>query len=209
LTSEHSKDSTVEEHIVQLIKGENPENIQQLIKLIQNKLVLSEKEAHKHVMRLVNEQKIKLTQPPKPVQSSLNTYLGSGKAYWFWITIALVAATTTAVFTISEDAYPIVYVRYALGTIFVLFLPGYALIKALFPSKREIDEIERTSLSIGLSLAIVPMIGLLLNYTPWGITLTPITLSLLALTTILATVAVIREFQTKTNSPQTTAKTQN
>jgi uncharacterized membrane protein len=37
-----------------------------------------------------------------------------------------------------------------------------------------------------------------LNYTPWGIRLTPIVLSLVALTAIFATAAVIREHQTRT-----------
>lgn len=76
-------------------------------------------------------------------------------------------------------------------------LPGYTFIKALFPSKNELDPIERTALSIGLSLALVPIVGLLLNYSPWGITPTPITISLLALNIILATVALIREYQAK------------
>jgi len=64
--------------------------------------------------------------------------------------------------------------------------------------KRKLDNIERIALSIGMSLALVPLVGLLLNYTPWGIRLTPITISLLALTLILSTAAIIREHQTKT-----------
>ena len=44
-----------------------------------------------------------------------------------------------------------------------------------------------------MSLALVPLTGLLLNYTPWGIRLTPITISLLALTLTLATIAFYRE----------------
>jgi uncharacterized membrane protein len=89
-----------------------------------------------------------------------------------------------------------------LGSIFVLWLPGYTFIKALFPvepplktSKESLDTIERIALSLGMSLALVPIVGLLLNYTPWGIRLTPIVLSLLALTLIFATAAVIREYQ--------------
>jgi uncharacterized membrane protein len=101
------------------------------------------------------------------------------------------------VFTIPEEVFPIVYARYILGSLFVLFLPGYSLIKALFPTK-ELDNIERLALSIGMSLALVPIAGLLLNYTPWGIRTTPVTLSLLALTTTLATAALIREHQAKT-----------
>ena len=60
----------------------------------------------------------------------------------------------------------------------VLFIPGYALIAALFPGSAEIGHIERLALSFGLSIAVVPLIGLALNYTPWGIRLDPIVISL-------------------------------
>jgi len=45
-------------------------------------------------------------------------------------------------------------------------------------SDRGIDGIERVALSFGLSIAIVPLIGLGLNFTPWGIRLVPIMVSL-------------------------------
>lgn len=79
-------------------------------------------------------------------------------------------------------------------------LPGYTFIKALFlthvpikTSSENLDTIERVVLSIGMSLALVPIVGLLLNYTPWGIRLAPVTLSLLGLSVTFATVAMIRE----------------
>ncbi len=63
-------------------------------------------------------------------------------------------------------------IRLVLGLPFILFIPGYLLIYVLFPKKnKEIDIIERVALSFGLSIAVVPLIGLGLNYTPWGITL--------------------------------------
>ena len=62
------------------------------------------------------------------------------------------------------------------------------------------DNIERVALSLGMSLALVPIVGLILNYTPWGIRLTPIPLSLLALTIIFATAALLREYQAKSSS---------
>ncbi len=65
-------------------------------------------------------------------------------------------------------------IRAFLGIIFVLFLPGYLLISALFPAKTDLDGIERIALSFGLSIAVVPLLGLILNYTPWGIRLIPI-----------------------------------
>ncbi|NOZ76415.1 MAG: DUF1616 domain-containing protein [Euryarchaeota archaeon] len=68
--------------------------------------------------------------------------------------------------------------RVPLGLIFVLFLPGYSLIAALFVRKADLDGIERTALSFGLSIAVVPLIGLLLNYTPFGIRFQPVAASL-------------------------------
>ncbi len=67
--------------------------------------------------------------------------------------------------------------RIVLGLLFVLFFPGYTLLSALFPKRDSLDGIERVALSFGLSIAVVPLIGLILNYTPWGIRLYPILIS--------------------------------
>jgi uncharacterized membrane protein len=69
--------------------------------------------------------------------------------------------------------------RIALGLPFILFFPGYVLIAALFTRKEDLSGIERVALSFGLSIAVVPLIGLGLNYTPWGIRLVPILVSLI------------------------------
>ena len=69
----------------------------------------------------------------------------------------------------------------------VLFIPGYVLVAALFPGTiarvPEIDWVERIALSLGLSVAVVPLLGFLLNFTPFGIRFAPIVV-LIALFTI-------------------------
>ena len=197
LTKGQTSDCMIEQRILELVKKENPENVEQLLTLTKERLSLKHEEALKHIMQLINNEKIKLKEPPKLPPQSLKTYIRSNEAYWFWTTTSLAIATAITVFTVPEDAYPIVYIRYVLGSIFVLWLPGFTLIKALFPSKKEMDTIERAALSIGLSLAIVPIVGLLLNFTPCGIRLTPITLSLTALTLTFATAALLRENETR------------
>jgi len=188
--------STMDQLIIDVVKNESPSTVEQLIKLVQlRQPAATEEEILKCILRLESQGKLVFKEGhPPSLPLTLIRYLLSTQAYWYWATIILAIATTTLVFTIPENAYPIVYARYALGSLFVLWLPGYSLIKALFPTK-ELDNIERTALSIGMSLALVPIAGLLLNYTPWGIRTTPITLSLLALTTALATAAIIREHQ--------------
>ena len=61
--------------------------------------------------------------------------------------------------------------RIIFGLPVVLFFPGYVLVLALFPKNEGMNGIERVALSFGLSIAIVPLIGLILNFTWWGITL--------------------------------------
>ncbi|MEE8471239.1 MAG: DUF1616 domain-containing protein [Dehalococcoidia bacterium] len=64
--------------------------------------------------------------------------------------------------------------RIILGAIFLIFFPGYALMAALFPREDSLQRVERVALSFVLSIAVVPLILLILNYTPWGIRLEPI-----------------------------------
>jgi uncharacterized membrane protein len=68
------------------------------------------------------------------------------------------------------------------------------LIELLYPRAGELSQLERLALSIGLSLALVPLVGLVLNYTPWGIRLDPIFASLSLLTISLAAGSVFRKF---------------
>ncbi|NPV91314.1 MAG: DUF1616 domain-containing protein [Firmicutes bacterium] len=85
-----------------------------------------------------------------------------------------------------------VTVRVALGVPFVLFFPGYTLIAALFPARDDLDGIERVALSCGLSIAVVPLLGLILNFTPWGIRLYPILLTLLFFMLLLSIITIHR-----------------
>jgi uncharacterized membrane protein/LysM repeat protein len=84
---------------------------------------------------------------------------------------AACALLTVAVVLLVPSLEPI---RIVLGLPFILLLPGYVLVAALFPGKEDLDSIARAALSFGLSIAIVPLIGLALNYSPWGIRLNPI-----------------------------------
>ena len=123
----------------------------------------------------------------------------------------LVLLTAVSVFVPPIDETPI---RIVLGLPFVLFLPGYAFVAALFPDagpspatdsgdegsagrvervRRDgIDGIERVALSFGLSIAISPLIGLALNFTPFGIRLAPIMVGVGGFTLLACAVAAVR-----------------
>ena len=108
--------------------------------------------------------------------------------------------------SIPDDAYPLIYVRSALGIIFVLFMPGYVLIKTIYPKQNQIKSestkgilsknisanmyvAERILLSLGISIALIPIVGLILNCTPWGIRLAPAIFIIVAFTLVFATVS--------------------
>jgi uncharacterized membrane protein len=76
-------------------------------------------------------------------------------------------------------------VRYMLVLPVILFIPGYCLIAALFPKDGDLNLIERMVLSIGLSIVIVPLIGLGLNFTPEGIQLESLVISLTLFTFVM------------------------
>lgn len=86
-------------------------------------------------------------------------------------------------------------VRIFLGLPSVLFLPGYSLITILFPRMNDLSGIERIAFSLILSLAIVPLLGLILNFTPFGIKLAPVFIILSTFTISLSLVAWVRRLK--------------
>ena len=200
--SDKAENEELTKSIINTIQEKKPQTIKQLVNFVKEKVPISEQEIIKSILKMQSEGKISFTKLPPPTPKKFTACLKTEQSLWYWITITTAVATAITVFAIPEDFYPWVYIRYVLGTIFVLWLPGYSFIKALFPTQppikmptENLDTIERIALSLGMSLALVPIVGLLLNYTPWGIRLTPIVISLLALTVVFATAAVIREYK--------------
>lgn len=107
---------------------------------------------------------------PSPPRDFLEYLSRPDYAAWLWTTLSL--AILTVILVVSAEVSPLLtYLRYVVGSIYVLFLPGYVTIEALYPREEDLSPLERLALSIGLSLAITPLLGLFLNYTPWGIRL--------------------------------------
>ncbi len=112
-----------------------------------------------------------------------------------WDLLAIVSLSILLILVIY--LFPESIFRKVIGLLFILFFPGYSLISFLFPEKRDLDEIERIALSFGLSIAITPLIGLALNYTPFGIRLTPILISIASLNIAFCLLAAYRRFKAR------------
>lgn len=145
----------------------------------------------REVYEKISEGELELIDPTPPTK--LRGYLlRLDYSLWFWSVLILSAMTTFLIY-FSWVHSILTILRYVLGSLFILYLPGYVVVEALYPSERELSPLERLALSIGLSLAIVPLLGLLLNYTPWGIRLTPVTTALLIFIVTIAVVAAYRK----------------
>ena len=86
-------------------------------------------------------------------------------------------------------------IRPIIGTIVVLFVPGYAFIAALFPQKATLANGVRLALSFGLSIVIVPLLELALNYTRWGIQLGPTLIVIVVFTLLCSIVTSVRRYR--------------
>jgi len=128
--------------------------------------------------------------------------------------VDLLAVATTATVLLPAAGLP--PLRVALGFTLALFLPGYGFVAALFPAGREggsadamdrsettrlprpgegLGGVGRVVLSFGLSLALTPLVGLALNFTPWGIRLIPLVLSLSGFVVVTSAVAARRRWE--------------
>jgi uncharacterized membrane protein len=188
------------QYVLQLIKNRKPETTEELLKLIQQKYPLPQNEVIKLLLLLENENKLKFRNRPQK-RKTLSQYLFSFSSLWYWLVIVISITTVGCVFLIPENNYPLTYLRQLLGFVFVVFLPGFVFQKALCPSavplktsSERLDMIERIALSLGLSIALVTITGLILNYTPWGIRLTPVVFALLLFSLIFSTVALMRDY---------------
>ena len=129
------------------------------------------------------------TDPP----GDLSGYFVSWYSAWFWVVVGFQLLVGLAVYVFPQYA-PWVYVRYVAGAVYVLYVPGAVFIEMLYPKRDELEDLERFALGVGLSLALVPLVGLVLNYTPWGIRLDPIFAGLALLVVVFSVAAVYRKY---------------
>ncbi|MBN1188894.1 MAG: DUF1616 domain-containing protein [Dehalococcoidales bacterium] len=107
------------------------------------------------------------------------------------ILCAIVVLTLLSDIIIS--VFPGSVLRIILGLPLVLFFPGYTLICAIFPDKHTILRLEKIALSFGVSIAMVALVGLIISFSPWGIGLYSILVSLSVFVLVFSAVAWARQ----------------
>jgi len=121
---------------------------------------------------------------------------------WTADLLAVLAATLVAAVLIALVDVSVMPIRVLAALPLVLLFPGYVLIAALYPSGRpeesDVGEsgaltgLERLTLSVAVSVAVVPTLLFVLNFTPVGITLVPLVVAIVVWTSLFSVVAFVR-----------------
>lgn len=180
----------VEKAVGRLVKSQGQASLENLV--FSGSMGYKPSQLARAVFSLARKGALELVDSNPP--GSFKAYLLSRHGLGFMVATGLVCLCAFTVYL--SNVFPALTVpRIALGSLFVLFLPGYSLVEALYPRQEELSPLERLALSIGLSLALVPLVGLALNYTPWGIRLDPIMVSLSLLTLGLLLISAYRKYR--------------
>jgi len=193
LQSQSQPKLSMREVVRNTIKTKHPKTVAELAQLVSAGATVYEDEFMAALKEAVSEGGIELKETSYNHESALDYLFTITISGWFWATMILAGSAILSV-AFVPDVFPVNVIRWVLGSVFVLYLPGYTLIQFLFSEKKELDSLERFALSVGLSLAVVPLIGLILNYLPWGIRLEPITISLSLFVVSFAILAAARKY---------------
>jgi hypothetical protein len=182
--------NSLEEVILNVLETEHPDKVKDLVMLVQKQVGATPKAIQQAIKELHNKGLVSLEEPV--ADKSLFDYVSSKSSLWFWITIT---ASVIAILTILLLPETGSYVRYFFGFVLAAFLPGYCLTETLFPKQNKLDSIERITFSIGLSFAVTALTGLLLSFTPFGLTLPTALPALATIVLALAVMALIRKYK--------------
>jgi len=83
------------------------------------------------------------------------------------IDLVIIIGLTILVFPLSLLNLEVAQV--IVGAPAVLIFPGYGLAAVLYPQRDALSPVERIALSIGFSIALIPLFALALDLTPWGL----------------------------------------
>jgi Protein of unknown function (DUF1616) len=152
---------------------------------------LSIEEIQNAVKKLESEKKIMLLEPDTKGHF-FDYILRSYNGLSLWLTTAATCLIMALVFLLP-NIEPWSYMRMITGAVFVLFIPGNALVQLLF-AHRNMEQTEQMVLSVGLSIALISIIGLMLKYILSALTVESAVISIGMLSITISAVANYSHF---------------
>jgi hypothetical protein len=193
VSADNSPQLSLRALILETVRSKQPTTVKQLAQAIMAQNVVDELDFVATIKAMVKEGTLVLGEPSYGIESILDYLLTLNLSAWFWSTL-MVTGLAVCIVTLIPSWTPLSLLRLVVGSIFVLYLPGYSSLQLLYHDISGSDELERLALRLGVSIAVVPLIGLILNFTPWGIRLGSIVASLGAYVTLSAIAAAARRY---------------
>lgn len=152
---------------------------------------LSIEEIQNAVRKLESEKKITLLGPG--IKGHFFHYITrSYNGLSLLLTTAATCLIISLVFLLP-NIEPWSYMRMITGAVFVMFIPGNALVQLLF-AHRNMEQTEQMVLSVGLSIAVICIIGLMLKYILSALTVESAVISIGILSITISAVANYSRF---------------
>jgi hypothetical protein len=179
----------IEALILERSTGTKATTLSRLVKEISGESGYDSDAVVAELIRLQADGKIRISE--QVLYGKFAEYLLSPLSLWFWEPVLATLLSLALLFASSGLA---LYLRLIFGGALVLFLPGYSLVGLIYSKREELDYLSRMALSFVTSLAITIVVGLVLNYTPFGITSVAVASSLGALAIGLLFLTALRKY---------------
>lgn len=187
-----SKDPEIQQAILGQMNSGEEYTVGDLISKISESREIQSFEVARNISVLELKGQIKLRDNELP--NSLVSYLESPYGTWFWAVVGTMFLSFVLIYLLPQVG-AVVYLRYAFGIAFIAFLPGYAVTESLYPLESDLTVLERTALSLGLSLTVVPLVAILFYYSHIPIRLDTMFLSLSVLGILLSLLGARKKMQ--------------
>jgi len=179
--TKEDSDEAQSNQVEKIVASHPGEDVKSLLKIISSESRISLEKATKEFNRVLDDGKVRLVNQNPP--TGLVRYFFSIYSFWYWLVVLFTASVYALNFYLPK-MYPYEYLKYLVGAVFVLFIPGYALNEALFPNSEDGSWFSKLLTSVALSIIIVVMGGLFSILRQGTILLDPI-ISVLALPAVI------------------------
>ncbi|EMR74193.1 Protein of unknown function (DUF1616) [Thaumarchaeota archaeon SCGC AB-539-E09] len=190
---EKDQDVKIYEMIINTIIEKKIESVETLVTIMEEKSSYSKVEIIDAVILLKDEDKISLSLEGDTEKPRFLTFIFSETSYWYWGIVVVSIMSLFVTHFISENNYPMIYIRYVFGFIFVIFIPGYSLVRLTYLNYK-LPYLTQILYSVCLSIFIVMIIGLVLNFTNYGLQQKIIIYAILGISFSLSLITLIRSF---------------
>jgi uncharacterized membrane protein len=184
--------------IEEVIRTRHPVTVGQLARMLFESSDFDETEYLDTVKFMVKDGSLILVRPSYEIYSVLDYLFTVTVSGELWL-VSLLACLSAIIVYLLPSQFPLGIFRLVFGAMLIC-LPGYSTIELLFPS--QLGLAEQLALSVGVTLAIVPIIGFILSLTPLGIRFQPIITSLAGYTIAAAITTGLRDYLALVHLPK-------